>query len=114
VHELSICEAILGHVSAKVGDRPVEGVHVRIGYLRQVVPESLLFSWEMLTEASGRAGLELTVEHVPAVVHCRACGADTTLDLPALVCATCEGHDVDLRSGGELEVAWIEVAEGVR
>jgi len=113
MHELSICEAILGHVDARVRDRPVHTIHVRIGYLRQVVPDSLLFSWQVLTESTGRAGTELDVEHVPAVVHCAACGADTTLDWPVLACASCESHDVTLRSGDELEVSWIEIEEQV-
>ena len=88
-------------------------VHVRIGYLRQVVPDSLLFSWQVLTESTGARRHRADVEHVPAVVHCRACGADTTLDWPVLACATCESHDVTLRSGDELEVSWVEVAEEV-
>ena len=75
MHELSLCQAILEHVEARAGERAVRRVHVRIGYLRQVVPDSLLFSWEMLTESSDLAGCELVVEHVPAVVHCAACAA---------------------------------------
>jgi hydrogenase nickel incorporation protein HypA/HybF len=109
VHELSLCEAILDHVEERAGDRPLRRVEVRIGHLRQVVPDALQFSWEMLTECQGRAGCELLVEHIPAVVRCRACGADTTLEWPVLACATCESHDVELRSGDELELAWIDV-----
>ncbi|CAN5233545.1 hydrogenase maturation nickel metallochaperone HypA [soil metagenome] len=112
MHELSLCEAILNHVEERVGDRPVRRVEVRIGHLRQVVPDALMFSWEMLTECSGRTGCELVVEHIPAVVRCRACGIDTTLDWPVLACATCESHDVELRSGNELDLAWIEVPSG--
>lgn len=112
MHELSLCQAILDHVEGRAGGRPVRRVEVRIGHLRQVVPDSLLFSWEMLTEGTARAGCELVVEHVPAVVHCRRCGADTTLAWPILVCASCEGDDVELRSGEELQVAWLDVAEG--
>ena len=114
VHELSLCQAILEHVEARSDGRPVRQVDVRIGHLRQVVPDSLQFSWEMLTEGTDLDGVELVVEHVPAVVRCRACGADTTLDLPVLACATCEGLDVELRSGEELDLASIDVAEEVR
>jgi hydrogenase nickel incorporation protein HypA/HybF len=113
VHELSLCQAILEHVESRAGARPVPRVHVRIGYLRQVVPDALLFAWQMLTETSGRVGCELIIEHVPAVVHCTACGADSTLDFPVLACARCESHDVELRRGDELELAWIDVAEEV-
>jgi hydrogenase nickel incorporation protein HypA/HybF len=114
VHELSLCQAILEHVETRAGDRPVRCVNVRIGHLRQVVPDSLLFSWEMLTETTRLAGCELLVEHVPAVVHCTTCDLDTTLDWPVLACARCESHDVELRAGDELELAWIDVAEEAR
>lgn len=113
MHELSLCQAIADHVTERAGDRPVRVVEVRIGYLRQVVPDSLLFAWEMLTEGTPLADAELKVSHVPAVVHCRACDVDTTLDWPVLACSACESHDVELRSGDELDLAWIDVAEEV-
>ncbi len=113
MHELSLCQAIADHVEARAGGRPVRRVEVRIGHLRQVVPDSLQFAWEMLTETSSLSDCELAVEHIAAVVRCRGCGTDTTLEWPILICAACEGHDVDLRSGDELELAWIDVAEEV-
>ena len=110
MHELSLAQAILEHVEAHAGGRPVRRVDVRIGYLRQVVPDSLAFAWEMLTEGTARAGCKLVIEHVPAVVQCRVCGAETTLDWPVLACAACESHDVELRSGEDLHVASLDVA----
>ena len=68
----------------------------------------------MLTEGTALAGCELVIEHVPAVVRCRACGVDTTLDWPVLACAACESHDVELRSGEELQVASLDVAAEAR
>jgi hydrogenase nickel incorporation protein HypA/HybF len=113
VHELALAQAVAAQVDARAGDRPVRRVEVRIGYLRQVVPDSLLFAWEMLTAGTTLAGSELVIEHVPAVVRCRACGADTTLDWPILACAACEGLDVELRTGDELELAWFDVTQEV-
>jgi hydrogenase nickel incorporation protein HypA/HybF len=113
VHELSLCQAILDTVEQRAGGRPVPRVDVRIGHLRQVVPDSLLFAWEMLTEHTPLAGCALVVDHVPAVVACRRCGATTTLAWPVLVCAACEGDDVDLVSGDELQIASFDVAEEV-
>ena len=113
MHELSLCQAILEHVEGRAAGRPVRRVDIRIGYLRQVVPDSLQFSWEMLTQGTDLDGCELVVEHIPAVVRCRACGTDTTLAWPVLACAGCEGLDVELQSGEELELAWFDVAEEV-
>ncbi|MGI8663552.1 MAG: hydrogenase maturation nickel metallochaperone HypA [Acidimicrobiales bacterium] len=114
MHELSIAQAILDTVDARAGGRPVRRVDVRIGHLRQVVPDSLQFSWEMLTEGTDLAGCALVVDHVPAVVLCRACGTETTLAWPVLACAACEGHDVELLTGEEFQIASLDVAEEAR
>jgi hydrogenase nickel incorporation protein HypA/HybF len=111
VHELSLCEAIVDTVARYADARPVRRVNVRIGYLRQVVPDALQFSWELLTEGRDLAGSELVIEHVPAVVVCTSCGAETTLDWPILVCATCGTHDVQLVSGEEFMIESIDLAE---
>lgn len=113
MHELSICEAIVRTVESLADGRPVRRVNVRIGHLRQVVPDSLLFSWELLTEGSDLAGCALVIEHVPAVVHCPGCDRDTTLEWPVLMCAICESHDVALVSGEEFQIASMDVAEEV-
>jgi hydrogenase nickel incorporation protein HypA/HybF len=113
VHEMSLCQAIADTVSAQADGASVRQVNVRIGYLRQVVPESLLFSWEVLTMDTPLAGCTLDVEHVPAVVVCAGCGARTTLDLPVLACSSCASHDVELVSGEEFLIVSMDVAEEV-
>ena len=114
MHELSLCEAIVATVGRYAGGRPVCRVNVRIGYLRQVAPDSLQFSWGLLTDATDLAGCELVLEHVPAVVACTVCGAETTLDWPVLMCGGCGAHDVQLLSGEEFLIESIDFVEEVR
>jgi hydrogenase nickel incorporation protein HypA/HybF len=111
VHELSVCQAIADTVSEHAGGRRVRRVTVRIGHLRQVVPDSLHFAWSVLTDGTPLAGCELEVEYVPAIVECRSCGACTTLELPVLVCGGCAGVDVALVSGEEFQMRSMDVAE---
>jgi hydrogenase nickel incorporation protein HypA/HybF len=111
VHELALCEALAGRVAEHADGRSVTLVQVRIGHLRQVVPESLSFAWELLTARSELDGARLEIEHVPAVVECSACGAETCLDLPVLLCGTCGASDVELRSGDEFSIRAIELTE---
>jgi hydrogenase nickel incorporation protein HypA/HybF len=113
MHELALCEAILDTVTRQARGRRVDRVHVRIGYFRQVVPDSLLFSWELLTEGTELAGCALDIEHVPAIVECRSCGARTNLDAPIMVCGTCVGSDVALLCGEEFLIASIDRAREV-
>ncbi|MGH9225383.1 MAG: hydrogenase maturation nickel metallochaperone HypA [Acidimicrobiales bacterium] len=111
MHELSLCEAIAKTVVKHAGGKPVAEVAVRIGYLRQVVPDALLFSWEMITSGSDLEGSTLAIEQVPAVVTCDVCGAETTLDMPIMLCGTCEASTVTLVSGEEFQVVSLELAE---
>jgi hydrogenase nickel incorporation protein HypA/HybF len=111
VHELSMCEAIARKVVDRADGRPVARVVVRIGHLRQVVPDAMTFSWELLTASSELDGAELEIEHVPAVVECSACAATTTLTMPVLACAACGSIDVSLRSGDELLLVSFETVD---
>ncbi len=113
MHELALGQAIVDTVSRHAEGRRVQRVTVRIGYLRQVVPDALQFAWEVLTDRSDLAGCQLDVDHVPAVVSCRVCATTTTLEWPLLVCAACESSDVELVSGEEFLIATIDVAQDV-
>ena len=111
MHELALGQAIVDTISRRSNGREVRRVAVRIGHFRQVVPDSLQFAWEMLTEGSKLAGCRLEIDHVPAVVACRSCAARTTLDLPILMCEACESLDVELVSGEEFMIATIDVSD---
>jgi len=113
MHELALCEAIVEAVHRNADGQRVDRVDVRIGYFRQVVPRSLLFSWELLTSGTALAGTELHLEHVPAVIVCDSCGRRTTMDAPILLCPGCESADVELVSGDEFEIASIDRASEV-
>jgi len=113
MHELSICNAIATTAAKHAEGRPVSQVRVQIGHLRQVVPDALQFSWEIVssTTTTGLADAELVIEQVPAVVECRECGEPTTLDVPIMVCGACGGFDVKLLSGEELLVVSIDLVD---
>lgn len=111
MHELSLCDAIVGTTTRHANGRAVKQVTVRIGHLRQVVPDALQFGWELLTESSDLKGAELVIEQVPATVACRQCAAETTLDMPILACGTCGSFDVKLLTGEEFLIVSMDVAE---
>ena len=90
---------------------PATRVTVRVGHLRQVVPDALQFGWELLTDSSDLKGCELVIEQIPARVECRDCQAETTLAMPILMCGACDSFEVDLLSGDEFLVVSMEVTE---
>jgi hydrogenase nickel incorporation protein HypA/HybF len=111
VHELSLCEAIAESVSRHARGRQVSRVSVRVGHLRQVVPDSLLFSWEVVTSGTDLDGSTLDIEHVPVTIECNRCHAMTVLDVPIMLCGSCQDADVSVRSGDELLVVSLELSE---
>lgn len=111
MHELSISAAVVDTVVRHAAGRRVLAVHVRLGRLRQVVPDSLAFFFELVSRDTVCAGAELTHEVVPARLRCDACAVEWEIDVPAFRCTRCGGADVAVLSGEELEVESIEVEE---
>jgi hydrogenase nickel incorporation protein HypA/HybF len=111
VHELSLCEAIAATVTRHAGDRQATGVMVRVGHLRQVVPDALSFCWTMLTEGTDLEQCALEIEQVAAAVRCAACGTDSELDVPLMLCPACSSDDVTLLAGEEFQVVTVDLVE---
>ncbi|MEA2273675.1 MAG: hydrogenase nickel incorporation protein HypA/HybF [Solirubrobacteraceae bacterium] len=112
MHELSLSSAIVNTVAKHAAGRPVSVVNMRIGRLRQVVPDTLEFYFEFVARDTVCEGAVLEQEIVPAILRCGACEREWEIDFPAFRCPTCEGaDDVDVVSGNEFEVESIEVEE---
>lgn len=111
MHELSLCRAIVDTVTEHAGGREVERVNLRIGHLRQVVPETLQFCWQMQVEGTPFHRTELLIDHVPAIVDCADCGRSTALSHPVLRCGWCNGTTVQLVTGEEFLIESIDLAK---
>ena len=110
MHELSLCRSIAGIVDRARDDRGVDVVHLQVGHLRQVVPETLEFCWGLVTTDGPLAGSALAIDHVPLLLSCRDCAAETT---PAhallLACVDCGSSSVDVVRGEELLVTSLDL-----
>jgi hydrogenase nickel incorporation protein HypA/HybF len=111
VHELSLSSAIVNTVEKHATGRRVTVVSLRVGALRQVVPETLEFYFEFVARGSVCDGAVLEQELIAAVLHCRVCEHEWAIEIPAFRCPTCGGSDVEVASGDEFEVESIEVEE---
>jgi hydrogenase nickel incorporation protein HypA/HybF len=111
MHELSIARAVADVAERHAVGRPVSRVELRVGHLRQVVPASLEFAWEVVAQGTVLEGAVLAIDYVPATVRCRACAAETPLGEFPAVCAQCGSVDVDVSGGDELLVDALELEE---
>jgi hydrogenase nickel incorporation protein HypA/HybF len=126
VHELSLSSAIVNTALRHADGRRVKSVQLRIGALRQVVPDSLDFYFEIVARDTLCEGARLEHEHVAAMLRCPDCGGEWDPAPPPLAthgamgegipavptfrCPECQSAGEVLR-GGEFEVESIEVEQ---
>jgi hydrogenase nickel incorporation protein HypA/HybF len=108
VHELGLCEAIVGAVEKRAMERPVARVRVRVGALHHVHPEAFDQSFSMA--AMGTIAEDATADLVliPATGSCPACGAEFETNDPLVACPRCGEMGVALSGGDELTLESIE------
>jgi hydrogenase nickel incorporation protein HypA/HybF len=112
VHELSICASIADIATRHAAGRPVGVINVRVGQLRQIVPDTLVYCWGLLCEETSLAGSRIIVETVPARIRCRSCERTADVgDLPVFACAGCGGIDVEIVAGEEFLITSLELSE---
>jgi hydrogenase nickel incorporation protein HypA/HybF len=111
VHELSLSSAIVGTAVKHAAGRRVSVVNVRVGRLRQVVPDTLEFYFEFVARGTLCEGARLEQEVLDARLRCRPCDTEWGIEIPAFRCPTCGGSEIVVASGNEFEVESIEVEE---
>jgi hydrogenase nickel incorporation protein HypA/HybF len=109
MHELAIAESIVRIAGAHADGSRVTSVEVRVGHLRQVVPDALSFAFELVAVGTPVEGATLELEEVAVAGRCRGCGQESELDGFPLRCPACGGLDMEVTRGEELCVEAIEV-----
>ncbi len=127
MHELALSRAIVDAALRHAERRPVSAVHVKLGSLRQAVPESLAFYFEIVARGTDCEGARLELEPVAALLRCPRCGrewdpappplaeheavpAGAPPPIPTFACPAC-GAGGEVLAGEQLEIEWIEVDE---
>jgi hydrogenase nickel incorporation protein HypA/HybF len=111
MHELSIADALVRIACDHARGRRILAVEVKVGHLRQVVPDSLAFAFGLVAEGTPAEGAELVLDVVAAAGVCAACGAESELPRFPLACARCGSLDLELIRGEELLVDALELEE---
>jgi hydrogenase nickel incorporation protein HypA/HybF len=127
MHELALSRAIVEAATRHAAGRPVSAVHVRVGAMRQTVPDSLAFYLDLIARGSACDGARFELEPVAALLRCPACArewdpappplaeheaapAGALPPTPTFACPKC-GTGGEVLDGEQLEVDWIEVDE---
>ncbi|MFV0461883.1 MAG: hydrogenase maturation nickel metallochaperone HypA [Nostocoides sp.] len=112
MHELSLCQQIYKVVAQAAQGREVQTVHLQVGRLRQVVPETLTYCWTLVVQDGPLADSRLQIESIPITLACRACHELTEVEHDlVLVCARCASGDIEVRTGEEFLITSMDVGE---
>lgn len=108
VHEVALSMQLAKVVAGAAKGRAVHTVHLRIGALRQVVPDTLSYAWSFVRRNVGLGEAELDIEWVPAVIECGNGHRAQVGPLDGLLCPQCHqpGRVV---SGEEFTIVDIDV-----
>lgn len=116
MHELSIAKSLieLACVEAEKVGKTVEAVHIRVGAMSGVVPETLVIAYEFASQSTILEGSRLIIEAVPVSIFCQPCGKIQVLPgIQSFACPACGVTSCDLRAGRELDITALEVVDSV-
>ena len=108
---LSLLEIIEQEALPYKGSKVIN-VKLRIGKLSGVMPDALRFAFEALSIGGIAEGASLEIEEVPLTIRCNKCKKVSVSDAPFMICPHCEGLEVKMIGGRELEIKEMEIDDG--
>jgi hydrogenase nickel incorporation protein HypA/HybF len=111
MHELSIASGIVQTALKHADGRQVTVVAMQVGRLRQVVPDSLRFYFEIVARDTACEGARLELQEIELRLRCEDCEREWETQAPMFRCAQCDSITVSVAAGDELAVDYIEVEE---
>ncbi len=114
MHELSLAQSIIEIVHEYVPDaqqQSVKSIRLKVGAQAGVVVDSLEFCFSAMTASTDLERARLVIDQVPFSFSCKSCTATFVKDNGIPQCPACNGTEVTILSGTELEVTEIELHE---
>jgi len=107
MHEFSICQglvkAILSELKKLDTPKPkLRKASVVIGRLRQIIPETLQFAYEILTKETAITGSTIEVISAPILAKCPKCNWKGEIKENNFRCGKCGSGEIELSGGMEL------------
>jgi hydrogenase nickel incorporation protein HypA/HybF len=106
---MALTQSVVDAVCEHAAGRRVHGVKLEVGALCAVVPDAMMFCFDLATEGTVADGARLEVDLRPGEARCRSCDASFELNDPILLCP-CGSADVEVLAGRDLRILSMEVS----
>lgn len=103
MHELSITQSVVDTIAERLGQAKVSRVRLEIGKLSGVVPDAVMFCFELVTAGTTLEGAELVIDEPDGSARCRTCGSEFVTAEVLPLCA-CGSADVEVTGGASLRI----------
>lgn len=111
MHELSIIENIFTKIEQTAKDnhlKKITKVTLKIGKLRQVMPDFLDFAFKAVAEGTIAENAKLIIIEIPVKIFCNKCKEEFIVKDNVYFCPKCESTEIEILSGKELFLDSIE------
>ncbi|TCS78965.1 hydrogenase maturation nickel metallochaperone HypA [Pectinatus cerevisiiphilus] len=112
MHEMAMAQGVMEIVedyAQKSKAKKVCTVALLIGEMTGVVPESLEFCFKAVAKGTVAEDAKIKLTNVPLMGHCNNCGNEWHIENYNFFCPQCSSAKVDIISGRELRVEYLEV-----
>jgi hydrogenase nickel incorporation protein HypA/HybF len=116
MHELAICQSVLRQVvdiAARGNSPQVTRITLRIGPLAGIEPDLVRLAFPIVASGTVCDGAAMEIETMPVQVRCTLCGAISGARPNRLLCASCNTWRVELMTGDEMLLAYVELLDAV-
>ena len=115
MHEMGIAIQIINIAKSSIPENlegvPVERVNIAVGKMSAIVPSSLKFCFDIAIKDTPLEGALLNIDELPVTLQCKNCNNRWVTDQPVFACEKCQGTEVEMLSGRELDIVSIELAQ---
>ena len=96
-------------VKAK-GRRKIHKMELNVGELSGVVPDALMFAFDVVSEGTVAEGADLKLTTVPTLCYCTHCRREFYPMSWIYACPYCQHLSNDVREGKNLELVSLEIS----
>ncbi|MGY8663913.1 hydrogenase maturation nickel metallochaperone HypA [Bradyrhizobium sp. UFLA05-109] len=112
MHEMALCEGIIGIVEEEARKRAFSKVRVvclEIGVLGHVAPEAMKFCFEAVAARTIAHDARLEIIATPGTAWCLSCSKSVEITQRYEPCPSCGSYQLQVTGGEEMRVKELEV-----
>ena len=113
MHEASIAISLIDTITdicKKEGYSVIESVRLKVGKAAGILPDALLFAFDMAKAGTAADRAELDIEYIPLNGTCRDCGLPFESDDRYIFeCPSCQSTAIKVTGGNEMQIVDMEV-----